>query len=84
MSALTCRHVVEIVTDYLEGTLSWRERRRVERHLAACDGCTAYVDQMRATLAALGTITEESLSPDARDALLHAFRDWRSGAADPA
>jgi anti-sigma factor RsiW len=77
VSALTCRHVVEIVTDYLEGTLSWRERRRFERHLAACDGCTAYVDQMRATLAALGTITEESLPPDARDALLHAFRDWR-------
>jgi anti-sigma factor RsiW len=78
MSALTCRHVVELVTDYLEGTLSWRGRRRVERHLAACDGCTAYVEQMRATLAALGTITEESLSPDAREALLHAFRDWHA------
>jgi anti-sigma factor RsiW len=78
VSALTCRHVVELVTGYLEGTLPWRERRRVERHLAACDDCGAYVDQMRATLAALGTVTEESLTPDARDALLHAFRDWRA------
>ena len=78
MSALSCRHVVELVTDYLEGTLSWRERRRVERHLSGCDGCTAYVEQMRTTLAALGTIPEESLTPEARDALLHAFRDWRA------
>jgi anti-sigma factor RsiW len=78
MSTLTCRHVVEIVTDYLEGTLSRRDRRRVERHLAGCDGCSTYVEQMRATLAALGTVPEESLTPDARDALLHAFRDWRA------
>ena len=78
MTALTCRHVVELVTGYLEGTLSWRERRRVERHLADCEACAAYLDQMRATLAALGTVTEESLSPDARAALLHAFRDWRA------
>jgi anti-sigma factor RsiW len=78
MSALTCRHVVELVTDYLEGTLPWRDRRRVERHLAACDGCTTYVEQMRTTLAALGTIPEESLTPEARDALLHTFRGWHA------
>ena len=78
MRPLTCREVVELVTGYLEGTLSWRERRRVERHLADCEACSAYLDQMRATLTALGTVTEESLSPDAREALLHAFRDWRA------
>jgi anti-sigma factor RsiW len=75
---LACQELVELVTDYLEGTLSRRDRRRVERHLSGCDGCTAYLEQMRATLAALGTITEESLAPEARDALLHAFRDWRA------
>ena len=78
MRPLACRELVELVTDYLEGRLSWRDRRRVERHLAGCDGCSAYVDQMRATLAALGTVTEESLAPEAREALLHAFRDWRA------
>jgi anti-sigma factor RsiW len=78
MSELACRQVVELVTGYLEGTLPRRERRRVGRHLAACDGCTAYVEQMRSTLAALGSIPEESLTPDARDALRHAFRDWRA------
>jgi anti-sigma factor RsiW len=81
MRALACREVVELVTGYLEGTLPRRERRRVERHLAGCDGCSAYVEQMRTTLTVLGTIPEESLAPEARDALLHAFRDWRGPAS---
>ena len=78
MSDLACRQVVELVTDYLEGTLGWAKRRRFERHLARCEHCSAYVDQMRATLAALGTIPPESIAPEARDALVQAFRDWRA------
>lgn len=75
---MACRELVELVTDYFEGALSRRDRRRFERHIAGCDGCQAYVEQMRLTSRALGGLTEESLSPDARDALLHAFRDWKA------
>jgi anti-sigma factor RsiW len=73
---LPCRELVELVTDYFDGALSRRDRRRFERHIAACDGCSAYVEQMRVTSTALGGLTEETIPPDARDALLHAFRDW--------
>ena len=76
---LTCRELVELVTDYFEGALSRRDRRRFERHIAGCDGCTAYVEQMRVTKRVLGHISEESISAEARDALLHAFRDWKTG-----
>jgi anti-sigma factor RsiW len=75
---LTCRELVELVTDYLEGALSRRDRRRFERHIAGCDGCTSYVEQMRVTKRLLGHLSEESLPPVARDALLHAFRDWKT------
>ena len=51
--------MVELVTDYLEGRLSRSERRRFEQHLSACDGCTAYVEQMRLTLRALGKLEEK-------------------------
>ena len=74
---IPCREMVELVTDYLEGALSRRERRRFERHIAGCEHCTAYLEQMRQTLRVLGTLSEESVSPEAREALLHAFRDWR-------
>jgi anti-sigma factor RsiW len=77
-TTLTCRELVELVTAYLEGVLEPPERARFEQHLAGCDGCDAYVDQMRQTLTALGRLPDESLSPDARDRLLAAFADWQA------
>ena len=74
---LTCRELVELVTDYLEGVMAPEELARVERHLAACDGCTAYIEQMRLTLRALGSIPEETISEGAQETLLAAFRDLR-------
>jgi anti-sigma factor RsiW len=76
--ALTCRQLVELVTDYLENRLSPAARARFEQHLAACDGCSAYVEQMRLTLRALGRLPEERLSGGAREAMLTAFRDWHA------
>jgi anti-sigma factor RsiW len=77
---MACRELVELVTDYLEGWLSSVDRERFDAHIARCDACTAYLDQMRQTLAALGRIPEESISPQAREELLHAFRDFHATA----
>jgi anti-sigma factor RsiW len=74
---ITCREVVELVTDYLEGALPSEEVERFERHLDVCDGCDAYVDQMRTTVEAVGQLREEDLPADTRDRLLAAFRDWK-------
>ena len=79
MAELTCREFVELVSDYLDGALTPSERERFEAHLAACDGCTAYLEQMRQTLRLLGSLTEESLSPRAWDELRAAFRGWKRG-----
>jgi anti-sigma factor RsiW len=78
---MRCRELVELITDYLEGTLPASERARFERHLAGCEGCQAYLDQMRTTIGALGRLPPESLSADAERKLLEAFRDWRAGAS---
>jgi anti-sigma factor RsiW len=75
---ITCREFVELATDYLEGRLAPADHERFEDHLALCAGCQAYMDQLRATLRALGRIPEESISAAAREELLHAFRDWRA------
>jgi anti-sigma factor RsiW len=76
-AGLSCQQVVELVTDYLEGRLSRRDRRRFEKHLSACDGCTAYVEQMRLTLRALGKLEERDVSKRAKAELMEAFRDWK-------
>lgn len=73
---LTCRELVELVTDYLEGALTPSERVRFELHISICADCTTYLDQMRATVAAVGKLPAESIPPASRDELLRAFRDW--------
>jgi anti-sigma factor RsiW len=73
---MSCRELVALVTEYLEGTLSRLERIRFERHVAVCPPCRAHLDQMRETIRASGAITEESISPAARNDLLEAFADW--------
>ena len=75
---LVCREFVELVTDYLEDALSEHERARFEAHLAECDGCTAYLEDMRRLIGTLHA-TPPSPRPDpaTREALLRAFRDLR-------
>jgi anti-sigma factor RsiW len=74
---LTCKELVEVVTDYLEGRMPAERRLLFEEHLAFCDWCQSYLEQMRATIRLTGTLGEEDLTPEARDGLLGVFRDWR-------
>jgi hypothetical protein len=83
---LTCRELVELVTEYLEGTLPAAERARFEEHLVYCAGCVYYLDQMRTTVSLVGELSEESLPPGAADAFLDVFRAWKrdeAGEAQP-
>jgi anti-sigma factor RsiW len=72
---LACREFVVFVTDYLEGALSRRDRRRVERHLAACEGCTAYLEQMRLAIRATAELPPVPADPEIREHLLRTFRE---------
>ena len=74
---MPCRELVELITDYLEGTMSGVDRERFEAHLGECPYCVTYVDQMRETIATLGELTVDSISSRARGELLEAFRGWR-------
>jgi anti-sigma factor RsiW len=74
MSEMVCKELVEVITAYLEGTMADEDRGRFETHLAECPFCTEYVAQMRATIATLGRIDEQTISPASRTALLTAFR----------
>jgi len=74
--ALTCHEVLEIVTDYLEGALTPDVEERVEAHLALCDGCARYLDQMRETIRLTGMLTEDQIPDEQKRELLEAFRSW--------
>jgi anti-sigma factor RsiW len=73
---MPCQEAVEAVTAYLEGAMAPRDRRRFAAHLAACPHCTAYVEQIRETIALTGSIAAEDLPAEAQEALLGVFRAW--------
>ena len=75
---MSCKELVELLTEYLEGTLSPSSRVRFEEHLAICPGCRTYLDQMRTTIAVLGRLEEESIPPQAKEDLLRVFRAWKA------
>jgi anti-sigma factor RsiW len=79
VEALSCQELTELCTDYLEGALPLTEQARFEEHLDECETCEIYLEQIRETIRITGTLTPGELSSEAEEALLHAFRDWKSG-----
>ena len=75
---VTCQQFVELITDYLEGTLTTRTRGHVEEHLVMCDWCVTYLEQMDATIVSLAALGE-TRSAELPDALLSALRAKRDG-----
>jgi predicted anti-sigma-YlaC factor YlaD len=75
---IVCQQAVELVTDYLEGVLSRRDRRRFEAHLQGCPNCRNYLEQIRVTIELTGAVEPEELSADARQDLTDLYRRWRA------
>jgi len=73
---LVCREFVELVTDYLEERLTDAERARFEAHLAECDGCAGYFEDMRRVIATAGTVSAPP-DPHTYEVLMRAVRDLR-------
>jgi predicted anti-sigma-YlaC factor YlaD len=76
---LTCREVVELVTDYLEDALLPDMHTAVTEHVTDCPDCSAYYAQMQHTIAMLRQLTREPAFPETKEALLQKFREWRGG-----
>jgi predicted anti-sigma-YlaC factor YlaD len=76
---VACREFVELVTDYLEGTLPAEKVALIEEHLDLCEPCRVYLEQIRATVEALpDAALDEPVGDETRAALLTMFRTWKS------
>jgi len=75
--SFSCRQVVELVTEYLEGGLAVDQRLAFERHVAICPPCRGYFSQLRLITQTAGTLSEEDVPEPLRESLLVAFRDWK-------
>lgn len=75
---MTCREVVELMTGYLDGALSMADRAKFEKHISSCDGCRAYLAQLRTARMLMGRIADEPVPEPLKVELMNAFRDWKS------
>jgi anti-sigma factor RsiW len=78
---MSCKELVELVTDYLDGALPVDDRARFETHLAECPWCVEYVAQIERTVALVGATGQDLEREPAVAELLELFRDWKRGAA---
>jgi predicted anti-sigma-YlaC factor YlaD len=74
---LTCQELTEVVTDYLEGRLTFMQRLRFRLHIGMCRHCRAYLRQMKLMIRTLGKLPEEPIPPSVEEELLQRFRDWK-------
>ena len=77
---VTCQQFVELVTEYFEGALEPHTLSQVEEHLAMCDWCGTYLEQMQATIASLRELGE-GRSPEPPDSVLAILRARKAGGA---
>jgi anti-sigma factor RsiW len=77
---LVCRQMVELVTDYLEGRMPRATRRRFEAHLAGCEHCSEYLEQMRRTIALTGRLRSADLSAEMSAEFAALYRRWQAEA----
>ncbi len=75
---LVCRQMVELITDYLEGTLPRARRRRFEAHIVGCEHCTEYLEQMRRTIRLTGRLRAEDLTPQMSEEFAAIYRGWQA------
>ena len=75
---LVCQEMVELITAYLEGGLSRGQRRRFEAHIARCEHCTEYLEQMRATIRLTGGLRVEDLTPEMSTEFATLYQRWRA------
>ena len=75
---MTCRELVELVTDYLDGALSELDRARFEEHIALCPMCQVHLEQLRVTIRKLGSLRESDIDPDVLAEMQERFRSWKA------
>jgi len=77
VTAIVCMTGVELLTEYLEGTLAPDVRAAIEAHVARCPRCEAFVASYRETPRIVRDATTVEMPPDLEASLLAALRGGR-------
>jgi anti-sigma factor RsiW len=73
----TCREIAELITDYLEGSMTFTQRLRFQMHMGLCFACRNYLRQMKYTVATLHQLPSEPVPAEVKEELMKRFRTWK-------
>ena len=73
----SCQEISQLITDYLDGALTFTERIRFQMHLGLCFACRNYLRQMKYTIATLRQLPPEPVPLHVKDELFERFRAWK-------
>jgi predicted anti-sigma-YlaC factor YlaD len=74
---MTCREMVEHLSDYIDGDLDAALRRVIDEHKGECPPCRAFVRTLALTVQTVRTLPREPLPAGLRRSLLEALRKAR-------
>ncbi len=72
----TCRDVVDLLSDYIDGDLAPEVREDFESHMADCAACLEFLDSLRETRDRVRSLRCEEIPPGVH-AAFRAFLDRR-------
>lgn len=74
---MTCAQLTDLVTEYAERRLPWRQRIVFQLHLGMCGHCRRYLQQVRQTVRWTGQLPQEPMPPATKAELLERFASWQ-------
>lgn len=80
---ISCKDLTELVTDYMEGNMTFCQRLSFQLHVGMCRPCREYLRQVTFTVQTMGCLAETAAAPlmpaEVQEELLQRFRDWKTG-----
>jgi predicted anti-sigma-YlaC factor YlaD len=74
---LSCKAVVEMLTDYLEKRLPGESLVLLEQHLSWCPWCDDYFEQLKHTIETTGELPGPPPSAETVEKMKAIFRSWK-------
>ena len=71
----TCRQVLELLSDFVDGELSLNERESLSRHLGACPPCEEFLKTFETARSLCRESLLEKMPPELKDRLRSFLRD---------
>ena len=69
-SEIECRECIDLLVDYIDGTLAKHQTELLGWHLESCEPCVAFVNTYRGTVDAARQLRETRLPPELRQKLI--------------